>query len=106
MKNGNWFTTGLSVLVIGGLIGAGIALMVAPYSGRTTRALLYSRGVALRDKANEEAIVAQSRLKNEWNGLTSSVRLNATELGDRVQQAVDHPQATLNKAVSAVTHAH
>jgi len=102
MKTLRWIMTDLVMLVLGGLIGAGIALLVAPQSGRATRAQLYSRGVALRDKASEEVVVTRSRLNNQFNDLASGARIRATKIGGRVRQAVDHPQTALNKAVAGM----
>ncbi len=97
-----WLISDVAALAIGGLIGAGIALLVAPQSGRATRAMLYSQGVALKEKAAEEVVVTRSRLKNEINGLASGARIRATEIGDRLQEVVEHPQATINKVVSSI----
>jgi gas vesicle protein len=102
MKTISWILSHGTALAIGGLIGAGIALLVAPQSGRATRARLYSEGVALREKAAEELVVTQSRIKNQVNGLASGARIRATELGDQLQKVVEHPQAALNKVISAV----
>jgi gas vesicle protein len=102
MKTVGWILSDIAALAIGGLVGAGIALLVAPQSGRATRAILYSQGVALREKAAEEVVVTRSRIRNELNGLASGARIRATELGDQLQKVVEHPQATLNKVVSAI----
>lgn len=47
MSKKNWMTG----LVLGGLIGAGIALLNASRSGEETRAMLAEKGMNLRDKA-------------------------------------------------------
>jgi len=102
MKTARWILWNFAAFMVGGLIGAGITLLVAPQSGRATRALLYSRGVALRDKASEEIVVTRSRLNNQLNDLSSEARIRATRIGDRLQEAVNHPQAALNKARAAM----
>jgi gas vesicle protein len=91
----------LMIFAVGGLVGAGIALLVAPTSGRATRARLYSEGVALRERAAEEVVVTRSHLKKDLNGLTSGARIRATKIGDRLQEVVDHPQATLRNVMGA-----
>ena len=100
MKTAKWILSDIAALAIGGLIGAGIALLMAPQSGRATRAMLSSQGIMLREKAAEEAIVARSRVKHKLNGLAAGARIRASELGDRVQTAVDHQQAAVKKAIS------
>lgn len=47
MSKKNWMTG----LILGGLIGAGIALLNASRSGEETRAMLAEKGMNLRDKA-------------------------------------------------------
>jgi gas vesicle protein len=101
MKTAKWIASDIAALVIGGLIGAGIALLMAPQSGRATRAMLSSQGIMLREKANEEAVVTRSRVKNKLNGLAAGARIRAAELGDRVQTAVDQQQVAVKKALSA-----
>jgi gas vesicle protein len=102
MKSLGWILSDVAALAIGGLIGAGVALLVAPQSGRATRAMLYSRGVALRERATEEVVVNRSRIKHGLNGLASDARIRATQIGDRLQDVVDHPQAALSKVMEAV----
>lgn len=61
-------------LVIGGLIGAAIALLLAPQSGEETRAQIRDRSLELKDRAEEsvadararaDAIVAEARSRAE-----------------------------------------
>jgi gas vesicle protein len=47
MSNSSW----IKGFIIGGVIGAGIALLKASRSGEETRAMLAERGLELRDKA-------------------------------------------------------
>lgn len=101
MKTVGWVLTDIAALAIGGLIGAGTALLIAPQSGRATRAMLYSQGVILREKAAEEAVVARSRVRAELNNLAGGARIRATELGDRLKVAVEH-EPTVKKVVSAI----
>jgi gas vesicle protein len=41
--------------LIGGLIGAGVALLLAPQSGEETREMLRERGIELKNRAEEAA---------------------------------------------------
>lgn len=47
--------------VRGAMIGAGLALLLAPRSGRETREILSDRGMEFRDKASEIARDTRSR---------------------------------------------
>jgi gas vesicle protein len=47
--------------VIGGLVGAAVALMYAPQSGEETRTLIHDRSIELKDKALEKAEEAREK---------------------------------------------
>ncbi|MGB7539973.1 MAG: YtxH domain-containing protein [Anaerolineales bacterium] len=47
--------------LIGGLIGAGVALLMAPQSGEETREMLRERGIELKNRAEEAASEFQSK---------------------------------------------
>jgi gas vesicle protein len=51
----------LAGLLIGGLMGAAAALLLAPQSGEETRALIKEKSIELRDKASESADEARQR---------------------------------------------
>jgi gas vesicle protein len=51
--------SGLTIFAIGALIGAGIALLYAPQSGKDTRKLLAKKAKALKDKAHDTVESAQ-----------------------------------------------
>jgi gas vesicle protein len=47
--------------VLGGLVGAGVALFMAPQSGEETRAQLKDKGLHYKDVAEEGVLVARER---------------------------------------------
>ena len=47
--------------LIGGLIGAGVALLLAPQSGEETREMLRERGIELKSRAEEAATEFRSK---------------------------------------------
>lgn len=51
----------LAGFLIGGLIGAGVALLMAPQSGEETREMIKDKSIELRDRAYETADVARER---------------------------------------------
>ncbi len=57
-KRGNVWTLAGAILV-GGLVGAGVALLAAPQSGVETRSLLKNKGLELKDKVVSEAVVTR-----------------------------------------------
>src|SRR3990172_12972351 len=81
--------------VIGGLVGAAAALILAPQSGEETRAQLRQRGIELRDQAYETAEEARKRAeeaavqaRTRAEQLAAEARTRAEEL----QQREDHPR--------------
>ena len=59
--------------LIGGLVGAATALLMAPQSGEETRAYIRDRSIELRDKAYETADQARAMMKPKrlWKMLGS-----------------------------------
>jgi len=51
----------LSGFIIGGLVGAVVALLMAPQSGEETRAYIRDKSIELKDRAAETAAEAQAR---------------------------------------------
>jgi gas vesicle protein len=72
-------------LVIGGLVGAGIALLMAPQSGEETRAQIRDAGVELKDRANET--MAEAREKAE--AITADSRRRAEEIMADARKSAD-----------------
>jgi gas vesicle protein len=69
----------LAGLLVGALVGAAAALLLAPQSGEQTRTLLYDKGVELGQKADDLGVEARQR---------------AGEFQVRMKQAVDEGKAT------------
>jgi gas vesicle protein len=66
----------LAGFVIGGLIGAGVALLLAPQSGEETRGMIKEKSIELRDRAYDTA--EEARVKAEQ--LTQQARERAAEI--------------------------
>ena len=88
-------------LVIGGLVGAGIALLMAPQSGEETRAQIRDAGVEIKDRATEtmaearekaEAITADSRRRAEE--IIADARKSADKMIADARQKADEIQIT------------
>ncbi|MCJ7535901.1 MAG: YtxH domain-containing protein [Anaerolineales bacterium] len=75
----------LAGFVIGGLIGAGVALLMAPQSGEETRALIGEKSIELRDRAAETASDVQARAGD----LASQTAQTYDDQVKRVQAAVN-----------------
>jgi len=53
MSDNNDFAAFLAGMVIGGLVGAAAAMLLAPQSGEDTRALIRDKSIELKEKAVE-----------------------------------------------------
>ena len=102
-------------MVIGGLVGAAVALLLAPQSGEETQKLIKEKSIELKDKAvltAEEArtraekaledargkadqAVADVRARSEE--LASLTRQRATELQQRGQVVIEEQRAKLGR---------
>lgn len=79
----------LAALLLGGLIGAAVMLLLAPQSGKKTRAQIRRKGRDWREQTVEsvEDVVAQVRAKT--NQTVTSLRQQANELEQRGQAMLD-----------------
>jgi gas vesicle protein len=75
----------LAGFVIGGLIGAGVALLMAPQSGEETRALIADKSIELRDRAAETAGDVQTKASD----YAQQTAQRYDDQVQRIQAAVD-----------------
>lgn len=79
----------LSGLLIGGLIGAGTALLFAPQSGERTRAEIQNKTIELRDRTTDTVKGAVSQVKSKTRQVASDVLGQARELTQHGKEALD-----------------
>ncbi|MFM7321830.1 MAG: YtxH domain-containing protein [Armatimonadota bacterium] len=89
MSNKSEFMLGL---VIGGAVGAAVALLYAPRSGAETRDQLKHKGDELKDGAHDlveravhRAEELGTQVKDRTAGLASTVRDSASQMASRVE---------------------
>jgi len=89
----------LAGLLVGGLAGAGMVLLVAPQSGKKTRAQIWKTSTELRDQTVKtvEGAVAQARGKARQ--ITDDVREQAGELQQRGQDVLDRKRGQLSETL-------
>ena len=96
----------LSGLVLGGLIGAGAALLFAPHSGEETRAEIRNKTVELRDHTVDTVKEKFSQAKSKASQITSDIKDKAQELKhqgqDLVAKKLDHVSETAETKKKAV----
>jgi gas vesicle protein len=63
--------SGFKIFAVGALIGAGIALLYAPQSGKETRKLIGKKARLLKDKAQDTVEQAQEFIKDRTADVAS-----------------------------------
>ncbi len=84
--NSNDFVTFFAGMVIGGLVGAATALLLAPQSGEETRTLLRDRSIELKDKAVEYGQDIQLRAEKALDDTREQLAVVIEDLHDRTDQ--------------------
>jgi len=89
-------------LLMGGLAGAVAMLLLAPQSGKRTRAQIQEKSIELRDQAvkNMEDAVAQTRTKGRQ--IRADVREKADELQQRGQDVLDEQRDQLGTTLKGL----
>jgi gas vesicle protein len=84
MSDRDDFGTFLAGFLVGGLVGAGVALLLAPQSGEETRTLIKDKSIELRDKA---AVTAE-KTRIRVDEFADEAKLKGKELVDSAKKAV------------------
>ena len=103
-NNVNYLRNLLRALLIGGLAGAGTMLLLAPQSGKKTRAQIQQKSIELRDQATEtmEDAVVQTGVKaRQIKTGVHKARRQAEALQQRGQVMLDEQREHLSAAVEA-----
>lgn len=88
-----------SGLLIGGLLGSGAALLLAPQSGKKTRANLEEEGIELRDQVVDTVEDAFAKAHGKAKKLARSVRKETKELSEHGQSMLDDQAAVLSDVI-------
>lgn len=79
-RNGGDFGSYFAGFLMGGLIGAAVALLMAPASGEETRKLIREKGIELRDRTVESLEQAAAEARQRADELTKLARERAAEV--------------------------
>ncbi len=91
----NDFANFLAGFVIGGLVGAAVALLMAPQSGEETRATIMEKSIELKDKAVVSAEEARTRAEKAME----DARVRAEESVEELRMRIDElAQVTKERA--------
>jgi len=91
----------LAGVLFGGLAGAGAMLLLAPQSGKRTRAQIQLKGMELRDQATEAVEDGMAQTRAKARQITANVREKAKEIQQSGQDMLAEQKARLSAAVAA-----
>jgi gas vesicle protein len=88
-------------LLIGGLAGAVAMLLLAPQSGKKTRAKIEQKSIELREQTTEAVEDAMAQARTKGRQIRADVREKADELQQRGQDVLDEQKERLSTLVKA-----
>jgi gas vesicle protein len=103
-SGGNAASSALAGLVIGGLAGAGAALLLAPQSGKETRAQIQHKTLEIRDKTAETVTGVVTQVKTKTHELTDGVREKAGEIQHKVMGKAEEIQHKVVGKAEEIQH--
>jgi gas vesicle protein len=86
-------------LLLGGLTGAVAMLLLAPQSGKKTRAQIRKTSIELRDQTVKTVDGAVAQARGKARQITDDVREQAGELQQRGQDLLDEQRGHLSEAL-------
>lgn len=89
----------IAMIVVGGLIGAGVTLLVAPHSGEETRHMLRRRSVKLKNKALESASDTRERASKVLNDMAKQTKNRVSSISKRSQEMVDEGKRRIGETM-------
>ena len=98
VEKSNWALSALTGMVIGGLVGAGTMLLLAPQPGEKTRAELKEGVSDLRHRTAETMNDKLTQVKSKANQIKDDVQIKAQDLQHQGQDL-------LAKQLDRVSHA-
>ena len=88
-------------LLIGGLAGAVAMLLLAPQSGKRTRAQIQLKSIELREQTTEAVEDAMAQARTQGRQIRADVREKADELQQRGQAVLDEQKEHWSALVEA-----
>jgi gas vesicle protein len=98
MSDNNDFGAFFAGLIVGGLVGAATALLLAPQSGEETRQWIQDRGIELKDRAVEYGADARARA----TAALDDARARADQALEEVRYRTDELARVTREKVSGV----
>ena len=93
-RDGSDFGTFISGFFIGGIVGAAVALLLAPQSGEETRMMIHEKGIEIKEQVQQTA--ADARAKAEKLALEAKSKAEA--LQKRGQVILEESKARIEQS--------
>lgn len=98
---GNNILSIAGIFLLGGLVGAGVALLTAPMSGPETRARLMNKSTEIKDKAIDTADSTRKRAKDALEDISSQTKEKVSSIRHRSEDVLhDATEQIRDKAES------
>ena len=91
----------LAGILLGALAGAGAMLLMAPQSGKRTRAQIRHKGLVLRDQASVSIDQALTDVRVQGQHITARAHQQADKLQQRGQDMLDQQKERWSSVVEA-----
>ena len=101
-NNGD-FGAFLSGFVLGGLVGAAVALILAPQSGEETRAQMREKGIELKERGEAGWHEAQERARHAAEDAKAHAAEVAAEVRNKAEEIVREVAETATKKARRAT---
>lgn len=98
MSDSNDFGTFFAGLIVGGLVGAAVALLLAPQSGEETRTMIHDKGIELKERAVEYGQDTRARA----SAALDDARTRADQALEEVRYRTDELARVTREKVSGV----
>jgi gas vesicle protein len=89
-------------LVIGSLVGAALALLLAPQSGEETRAQIRDKSLEYKDRAEEGVLVAREQAQKQITTLQDQVRVLQQQVNTLQEKGKEQVTALQEKGKEAL----
>ncbi len=90
-------------LIIGGLVGAAVAVLMAPQSGEETRAQLRDRSLDIKDRAEEGVLTARQQAQGQIATLQDQVaalQQQVSGLQEKGKETLEKGKEQVSKAIN------
>ena len=102
-ENKSDFGAFFSGFVIGGLVGAAVALILAPQSGEETRALMREKSIEIKERGEAGWQEAQERARHAADDAKARAAEVAAEVRSKAEEIVREVAETATKKAQGAT---